>query len=279
MENITVYKKNNTQLTTTGVAFHWWDAGVTSFHDHDYYEIFLVTSGSVIHNLNNEKKVIKERTLLLLRPEDKHQFLPYADNRCIHINIAATEEVLLQLSSALELDYSKIINGKRQIVLSEEDFSWFKFRAREINYLYEKDKNNVPLVIRQMLMRALALLEINKEDEDLSDTPPWMKSLLLRLHSPEYISLSANQIYNITGYSAPVVINAFKKYLNTTVIDYMKMIRTDFAKRLLSTTNLSILDISYKLGYTSLSHFSKLFKEQVGISPSEYRENVKKPPR
>ena len=106
-----------------------------------------------------------------------------------------------------------------------------------------------------------------------------MKSLLLRLHSPEYISLSDGQIYKKTGYSAPVVINAFKKYLNTTVIDYMKIVRTDFAKRLLATTNLTILEISYNLGYTSPSHFSKLFKEQVGISTSKYRENVKKPPR
>ncbi len=52
----------------------------------------------------------------------------------------------------------------------------------------------------------------------------------------------------------------------------MKEIRTDYAKRLLSTTNLTILEISYKLGYSSISHFSKLFKQEVGLTPSEYRE-------
>ena len=56
------------------------------------------------------------------------------------------------------------------------------------------------------------------------------------------------------------------------IVSYMKEIRTDYAKRLLSTTNLTILEISYKLGYSSISHFSKLFKQEVGLTPSEYRE-------
>ena len=102
--------------------------------------------------------------------------------------------------------------------------------------------------------------------------PQWLKALLLRLHSPKYITLSANDIYNLSGYSAPVVINAFKRYLNRSVVSYMKEIRTDYAKRLLSTTNLTILEISYKLGYSSISRFSKLFKQEVGLTPSEYRE-------
>lgn len=267
MENITVYKKNNSQLTNTGVAFHWWDAGITSFHDHDYYEIFIVTSGSVIHNLNGKESIISERTLYFIRPEDKHQFIPTDDSRCIHINIAVTENTLNQLTSVLGVN----LPSKKKIILAEEDFSWFKFRAREINYLYEKDKTKVPIVIKEMLFRALTILEINKEEE-FSNIPQWLKALLLRLHSPEYITLSANDIYNLSGYSAPVVINAFKRYLNRSVVSYMKEIRTDYAKRLLSTTNLTILEISYKLGYSSISHFSKLFKQEVGLTPSEYRE-------
>ena len=69
-----------------------------------------------------------------------------------------------------------------------------------------------------------------------------------------------------------MVINAFKRYLNKSVVSYMKKIRTDYAKRLLSTTNLTILEISYKLGYSSISHFSKLFKQEVDLTPSQYRE-------
>ncbi|MDD5974083.1 MAG: hypothetical protein PUC01_10255, partial [Spirochaetales bacterium] len=85
------------------------------------------------------------------------------DTRCIHINIAFTQEILLTLIKALDIDDKKLLKSKRQIILSEEDFSWFKFRAREINYLYEKDKTKIPLVIRQMILRALVLLALNKE--------------------------------------------------------------------------------------------------------------------
>ena len=47
------------------------------------------------------------------------------------------------------------------------------------------------------------------------------------------------------------------------------------AKKLLSSTSLSISEISYNLGFEYPNYFSKLFKQKTSLSPSEYRKSVK----
>ena len=73
-------------------------------------------------------------------------------------------------------------------------------------------------------------------------------------------------------YSTPVVTKAYGKYLGKSVNEYMKDIKMDWARRLLKTTELSVLEISMRLVYSSLRHFSKIFKEENGMTTSEYRK-------
>ena len=68
-----------------------------------------------------------------------------------------------------------------------------------------------------------------------------------------------------------MVTKAYGKYLGKSVNEYMKDINMDWARRLLETTELSVLEISMRLVYSSLSHFSKIFKEENGMTTSKYR--------
>ncbi|MNC58353.1 Arabinose operon regulatory protein [compost metagenome] len=49
-------------------------------------------------------------------------------------------------------------------------------------------------------------------------------------------------------------------------------VRIAAAKQLLETTRLSVYTIANKVGYTNYSYFSKLFKQEVGLSPNEYKK-------
>ncbi|MEV5573170.1 helix-turn-helix transcriptional regulator [Spirillospora sp. NPDC052269] len=52
---------------------------------------------------------------------------------------------------------------------------------------------------------------------------------------------------------------------------FLSAMRLQEAKRLLLTTSLSITEITYLVGYSSVGTFSTRFKEAVGLSPTEYR--------
>lgn len=60
----------------------------------------------------------------------------------------------------------------------------------------------------------------------------------------------------------------FKAYHGTDMTSYRKQVRMEQARQMILQQNLSITEVCYKIGYTSISHFSKIFKDYFGISPS-----------
>lgn len=64
----------------------------------------------------------------------------------------------------------------------------------------------------------------------------------------------------------------FKKETGMNISDYIIQIKVDEAKRLLRYSNKSFLAISTYLGFSSQSHFTKVFKEKTETTPSEYRQ-------
>ncbi len=64
----------------------------------------------------------------------------------------------------------------------------------------------------------------------------------------------------------------FKKVQGIALIDFIHRVRIDHARRLIATTRLSLGEISWELGYQEQSHFSRVFKSLVGVTPGQYRK-------
>jgi two-component system response regulator YesN len=75
--------------------------------------------------------------------------------------------------------------------------------------------------------------------------------------------------YNLnTSYLSKV----FKQRYGKNFIDFITELRIERAKQLLTTTNKSIKEITYEIGYNSQTYFCKVFKKAAGISASEYKQ-------
>lgn len=67
----------------------------------------------------------------------------------------------------------------------------------------------------------------------------------------------------------------FKQATGESAMKYFKKIKIDEAKRMLREDTHNITKISEALGYSSVAHFSKSFKDLSGMTPSEYATSVK----
>jgi len=63
----------------------------------------------------------------------------------------------------------------------------------------------------------------------------------------------------------------FKKETGMTITAFVKHVKITECQRLLTATDMAILDISVQLGFSSHHYMSKVFKEIVGMSPASYR--------
>ena len=66
---------------------------------------------------------------------------------------------------------------------------------------------------------------------------------------------------------------AFKENVGVNICTYINTVRIEHAKMLLKNTNYPINVVALNVGYTDANYFVKLFKKQVGITPTAYRKS------
>ena len=84
--------------------------------------------------------------------------------------------------------------------------------------------------------------------------------------------ISAEQLAEHLFLSRPYLSRKFKEETGESLTDFILKEKTEEAKRLLRYSDKSLTAISTYLGFSSASHFSRVFKAYVGSTPSEYRE-------
>lgn len=154
------------------------------------------------------------------------------------------------------------------------------------NILSDIGKYEDHQLIREFYLESMALrIFINQlllfEDDQLNDE----SRKLLRVNELSraedlsgYIRDHLNNDLNIpqlckkSGLNPIKLQTAFKYLYNNTVTGYITDKRLERAEILIKTTDLNISQIAYHIGYTSLSYFSKIYKEKYGISPSKYKK-------
>lgn len=67
----------------------------------------------------------------------------------------------------------------------------------------------------------------------------------------------------------------FKELYGHSIHTHQQRLRLEKAQQLLLTTDLTITDITYHIGYSQVTHFTALFKRELGLTPTEWRRKNK----
>ncbi|ANF98092.1 helix-turn-helix domain-containing protein [Paenibacillus bovis] len=88
--------------------------------------------------------------------------------------------------------------------------------------------------------------------------------------------ISIQQLADMANLSPKYFVDLFKKTFQQSAMDYLTDIRIAHAKRCLTETGKRLRDIAISIGYSDEFYFSRKFKKEVGVSPSEYAKNTRK---
>jgi len=86
--------------------------------------------------------------------------------------------------------------------------------------------------------------------------------------------LSLGQVAQAVHTSVFYFCKLFRKVTGLTFTEYLSRTRVEKAKNLLLNPNLRVSEIAYEVGFQSLTHFNRVFKNIVGQSPTEYRTQL-----
>ena len=92
------------------------------------------------------------------------------------------------------------------------------------------------------------------------------------LENPSF-DYSLEQLSLKSGLSQAKLQDGFKFLYTRTVTEYIRHVRLEAAREMMTNTDLNISQIVYSIGFTSRSYFSKIFKEKFGITPNQFKKS------
>lgn len=112
---------------------------------------------------------------------------------------------------------------------------------------------------------------VNYEDVDKNRITTYLRN---NFQNPE---LAITDVQHATGIHQRKISGILKRDNQLTFKAYVNQLRIEKAKTLLSETSLPISVIAFDCGYNNISHFNRVFKAELGISPQEFRINQMQP--
>ena len=243
-------------------------------HKHMRIEMDYVKKGSCIIQLENESISFKENELIIILSNVSHSFQ------------AGTEGcTLMQLEFMPELFFQKEKDNttkEGQALLSSQAFSSDSRIIRIANNI--RIMHAIERIVTEMHMRNgyYRHLVILYYTELLMLIQRYLDESYLPLCNNEMMRTAINYIrhnfkkeINIGDISAHLGISErylrkmFTQYLSMSPLDYLIQIRINSAIEMLRFTDMSIKEVCFQCGFRSPQYFSRIFKQQTGVSPKD----------
>lgn len=132
--------------------------------------------------------------------------------------------------------------------------------------------------VRQMLNSRLHLAPPVLAAIDalgISTEPGTLTFRFCRYFSEHYVQgVTMEQMAAHFGYSKDYFGKRFRECMTVSFNRFYALLRVEYAKELLGSSNYKIYEISELLGYSSVDYFTKIFREHTGNVPSDYRSTA-----
>lgn len=240
---------------------------------HDFWEMVYVDSGEISVVADTTGYLLGQGNIIFHKPMEFHAFTSSGGNP--HNVVVSAFECS---SPAMNFFMNKIfeLNSRQKKILG----SFVKEMQAGIN----GDEVSFQLGLAHLerflieLMRENTSLEREKKvnsDAKKNIENAMAESIKEYLEENVFENYTLMDICNHYNMSKSYICRLFKNETGRSIIDYYIDLKITKAKLLIRKGELNFTQISEKLGYASIHHFTRSFKSKTGMSPSVYEKSVR----
>jgi len=241
-------------------------------HKHDFFIINLFESAKGVHRIDFHDYPIGNKQIHVLFPGQAHTWSIKPNTTGYQLMIE--QHFFERFASFFRFSFSNYMNHP-VIPLSDDNFKLLKYEFDAI-----RDELNLPHSVKEVISARAAVIAaiVSKEAESIftelkvfQSNPRLAKFNLLidKFYKQEkLVGFYASKLHISANYLNILC----KKHLQVSATKLIQQRVLLEAKRLLQTTELSIKEIAFELGFVDHAYFSNFFKAQSGLTPTQFRE-------
>lgn len=247
-------------------------ANQDDMHFHDFEELIIVTEGSLEHYIDFQVEVVAAPFASYVSMGKMHRVIPHEGLRGWVIKYR--NEFIPE--SRLNF-YSNFINATNVPIAPDGCTSRFVSLCRIIDAEYRYETPDMS-TLRHLTAGLIAMIEAERKRNIAVDSTVkhsqivtfnnFLKILEQNFRRDEGVSFYAGKM-NMSERNLNIICkNNFGKSVSE-IIETRKLIE---AKNLLLHTDKSVSEIGYELGYNEKSYFTRVFRNKLSVTPTEFRE-------
>lgn len=260
----------------------------TSFHSHSQYEIYYFHSGRCDYLIGDRIIPLESGDLIIMNGMTRH--CPKVDPSAEYVRtMFSFNPHLVQLFGPSLLACGPLrpfeLLGNHHIRLDAESKTEFESILERINNVYYKNdvinRNRLLSAFFDLLMLIYEKCQVDMEfaRAKITDRERHVQRMIAYIEEGYAEDIELDRMAADLHLNRFHLMKLFREVTGMTVFDYIYTRRVNQAKILFfhSDSN-TVTDVCYKVGFKHLSHFSRVFKKQVGMTPDQYRKMMQVTP-
>lgn len=236
------------------------------------YQLIYIVAGKAHFFFGDNEEIVTAGHMVLYRPKELQKYIYYLQDQTevywVHFTGGSVKNILRSYGIS---DNQKIFSCGSNLDYQNH----FRSMIEELQLCRDDYPEMLEMNLRQIFIKLHRQLTSASKVENSILAEEMDKAMLyFNKHYSDDISIEdfAASMHMSTSW----FIRNFKQYTGQTPMQYILSIRIVNAENLLENTDYNLSEISRIIGYENPLYFSRIFKKQKGLSPSEYRKSMKK---
>lgn len=227
----------------------------------DYYFLYVCEGNLDVYTLNGSKKSLSAGGFVIFPPNLEYKY-SHSENRRLHyVWIHFTGRDVTDILEEFKIQLSPELNTISAIAEMSGRFqSFFDSCARQTVF---RDS--------ELAISFNSILLTIAKNTSESDCRSTLKKSISHIHSGYGGDITVPTLAKLENLSVSRYNTVFKELTGITPMQYVMKIRINAAKELLVGTDLPIKDVGLHVGYADSHFFSRIFRQNTGMTPGEYR--------
>lgn len=277
----------NLQILNIGLAYHngdWNWKDVSS----PFTRIFYVKEGEAILHLPKESVRLRSGFLYIVPAYTKHSY--ECEGHFVHYYLHVSEGFKNEMNFLEMYDLPTEVPGCKddeiilermceelpQMKLPESNPSAYDNTTRISDYVQRY--HSMPLWQRMELRGDTLILMSRFMREAVPHV--WtnderIKRVMEYIHKNIDQSIDVDKLADVACLTKAYLIRLFRREFGTSPLQYVNVKKVERAQLLLFTTDMSVKEVAYTLGFVDHSYFIRMFRKQTGITPLSYRSQMR----